>query len=234
MPDTVRLVADTRQGGTLARTHEGQPGLPRGRSHLPPRDVRASQRERLLHSVIAAVSESGYHGVTVADIVRRAKVSRAAFYEHFTNKQDCFLTATSEGRQALLTRVVAATRALSAGADDEQVLRAAVRAYLAFLAEEPAFARVFFVYMLAAGPVAARRLDAAPRLFADLNRRWHERGRERHPDWPAVPGEAYLALAGATSELVRAKVYAGRTGTLPDLEDTVVSLHLAVLAGRPW
>ena len=45
---------------------------------------------------------------------------------------------------------------------------------------------------------------------------------------------AYLALAGATGELVRAKVYAGRTRTLPDLEDTVVSLHLAVLAGRPW
>jgi len=123
---------------------------------------------------------------------------------------------------------------LPAGADDEGVLRAAVRAYLAFLAQEPAFARVFFVYMPAAGQVAARRLDAAPRLFADLNRRWHERARERHPDWPAVPGEAYLGLAGATSELVRAKVYAGRTGTLPDLEDTVVSLHLAVLAGRPW
>jgi hypothetical protein len=58
--------------GTLARTHEGQPGLPRGRSHLPRGDVRASHRERLLHSVIAAASESGYHGVTVADIVRRA------------------------------------------------------------------------------------------------------------------------------------------------------------------
>src|SRR5260370_38077187 len=112
MPDTVKPVADARQGGTLARTHEGQPGLPRGRSHLPPGDVRASQRERLLHSVIAAVSESGYHGVTVADIVRRAKVSRAAFYEHFTNKQDCFLTPTGEGRQAPLPRAAAATPAL--------------------------------------------------------------------------------------------------------------------------
>jgi len=29
-------------------------------------------------------------------------------------------------------------------------------------------------------------------------------------------------------------VYADRTDALPDLEDTVVSLHLAVLAGRPW
>jgi hypothetical protein len=40
-------VADTRHGGTLAGTHAGQPGLPRGRSRLPLRAVRASQRERL-------------------------------------------------------------------------------------------------------------------------------------------------------------------------------------------
>jgi len=227
-------VAETRQGGTLARTHEGEPGLPRGRSRLPPRAVRASQRERLLHSVIAAVSESGYPAATVADIVRRARVSRAAFYAHFANKEECFLAATGAGRELMLARVVSATRALPDGADDEDLLRAAYRGYLAFLADEPAFARVFHIYMPAAGPAAASRLDAAPRLFADLNRRWHQRARERHPDWPAVPPEAYLAVAGATAELVRSAVYAGRTDTLPDLEDTLGWLHLAVFAGRAW
>ena len=80
----------------------------------------------------------------------------------------------------------------------------------------------------------ASRLDAAPRRFAEMNRRWHERARERHPDWPAVSPEAYLALAGATAELARSMVYAGRTDALPDLEDTLVALNLAVLAGRPW
>jgi AcrR family transcriptional regulator len=48
--------------------------------------------------MIAAVSESGYLAVTIADIVRRARVSRAAFYAHFEDKEDCFLTATGEGR----------------------------------------------------------------------------------------------------------------------------------------
>ena len=227
-------MAETRQGGTLARTHEGRPGLPRGRSGLPLRAVRASQRERLLHSVIAAVSESGYPAVTVADIVRRARVSRAAFYAHFANKEECFLAATGEGRELMIARVVSATRAMPAGAGDEDLLRAACRAYLAFLADEPAFAQVFFIHMPAAGPAAVSRLDAAPRLFADLNRRWHQRARERQPEWPAVPGDAYLAVAGATAELVRSTVYAGRTDALPDLEDTLVSLHLAVFAGRPW
>jgi AcrR family transcriptional regulator len=227
-------VAETRQGGTLARTHEGEPGLPRGRSRLPPRAVRASQRERLLHAVIAAVSETGYPAVTVADIVRRARLSRAAFYANFANKEECFLAATGEGRELMIARVVSAARALPAGAGDEDLLRAACREYLAFLADEPAFARVFFIHMPAAGPAAASRLDAAPRLFADLNRRWHQRARERHPEWPAVPAEAYLALAGATAELVRSAVYAGLTDALPGLEDTLVSLHLAVFAGRAW
>src|SRR6266576_4533305 len=137
-------MAETRQAGMLARTHEGKPGLPRGRSHLPPPAVSASQRERLLRSVIAAVSERGYPAVTVADIVRPARVSRAAFYAHFADKEDCFLAATAEGRELMISQVVSATRALPAGSCDEEVLRAACRAYLAFLAGEPAFARVFY------------------------------------------------------------------------------------------
>jgi len=242
-------VAEPRQAGTLARTHEGQPGLPRGRSSLPQQDVRASQRQRLLRSAIAVISESGYQHVTVADIVRRAKVSRGAFYEHFANKEECFLAATAEGRELMLARVVSEARALSEGragsetraasqasadAAEEGLLRGAIRGYLAFLRDEPAFARVFYLHMPAAGEAAARRLDAGPRIFANLNQTWHERGRKRHPEWPVLPDEAYLALAGATVELVRSLVYSDRTEALPELEDTVVALHLTVMTGRPW
>jgi AcrR family transcriptional regulator len=227
-------VTDTRQGGTLARTHEGKPGLPRGRSRLPAVTVRESQRERLLRAMIAAVAEAGYAAVTVADIVRRAKVSRVAFYAHFADKPDCFLTATREGGQLMFARIVSATRALPAGTPDEDVLRTACRAFLAFLASERAFARVFYIGMPAAGPLAEERIEAAQHRFARLNRTWHQRARDRHPGWPDVPYEAYLALSGATAELVRSMVRNGQTHDIPGLEDTIVSLHLAVLAGRPW
>jgi AcrR family transcriptional regulator len=196
--------------------------------------VRASQRERLLRSVIAAVSEAGYLAVTVADIVRRARVSRAAFYAHFADKEDCFLAATAEGRDLMIAQVVSATRALPAEACDEEVLRVACRAYLTFLAAEPAFARVFYIHMPTAGPRAVDRLDAGSGLFADLNQKWHQRAREHHPEWPSVPSEAYLALAGATDELVRSMVRADSIDDLPELEETLVSLHLAVLAARAW
>jgi AcrR family transcriptional regulator len=222
------------QGGSLADTHEGKPGLPRGRSRLPAPAVQASQRDRLLRAVIAEAAEAGYPAVTVAGIVRRAKVSRAAFYAHFADKEDCFLAATGAGGQLLAERMLCATRALPREACDEEVLRAACRAFLGFLADEPAFARVFHIDMPAAGPRATARLDAAGTRFAEMTARWHRRARARHPEWHAVPADAYLALAGATAELVRSWVRAAQTHALANLEDTVVALHLAVLAACPW
>jgi AcrR family transcriptional regulator len=222
------------QGGSLAGTHDGKPGLPRGRSRLPIPDVRASQLRRLRRATVAAIAEAGYPAVTVADIVRRARVSRAAFYDHFADKEDAFLAATREGGQVMSDRVIAATRAVPSGAPDEDVLRAACRAFLEFLGTEPAFARVFYIDMPTAGPRAVERFEQAGRRFAVMTAKWHERARVRHPEWPAVPDDAYLGLAGAVAELVRVRVRADRTKALPELEDTLVWLHLSVLAARPW
>ena len=223
-----------RQEGVLAGTHEGEPGLPRGRSGLPAEEVRAAQRERLLRSVVAAVARRGFGETTVADIVRGARVSKAAFYAHFTDKEDCFLAATGQGRQLMINRVIAAAGALPPAASDEDVLRAGLRAFLEFLVRESTFSRAFYIDMPAVGPRAVERIENAQHSFARLNRAWHERARVAHPDWPAVPYEAYYALAGATTELIRAEVRQGRTETMASLEDALVCLHLAVLAARPW
>jgi AcrR family transcriptional regulator len=223
-----------RQEGVLARTHEGEPGLPRGRSGLPLNAVRGAQRERLLGAVIAAVGQTGFGNVTVADIVRCARVSRAAFYAHFTDKEDCFLAATRAGGMLMTDRVVAASRQQPADASAEATLQASIAAFLGFLAEEPTFARAFYIEMPAAGPRGVRQLEAGLHAFARLNRAWHRRARRDHPDWPAVPYQAYYALGGATTELVRAEVRTGTTDAITGLEDTLVALHLAVLAARPW
>jgi AcrR family transcriptional regulator len=220
--------------GTLAETHVGKPGLPRGRSRLPAPAVHASQRERLLQAAVAAVAQKGYPAVTVADIVRRAKVSRAAFYLHFRTKEDCFLAATRRGGEMLFDHVTEAARAMPEDAADEDCLRAGCRAFLRFLAGEPAFARVFYIEMPTAGTHSVERLHAAGSRYTEINAKWHRRARVRHPEWPEVPDEAYQALGGASAELVRSWVSAGKTEALGELEDVLVALHLAVLAGRPW
>jgi len=142
--------------------------------------------------------------------------------------------ATREGGRLLADRVAAAGRHQPAHVSAEAALRASIAAYLGFLAAEPAFARAFFIDMPAVGARAVQRLEAAQHGFARMTRKWHERARRENPCWPDVPYEAYLALAGATAELVRAEVRHDRIRGIPDLEDTLVALHLAILAARPW
>ena len=182
------------QEEALARTHEGEPGLPRGRSGLPTETVRAAQRERLLRAVIAAVASTGFTDLTVADIVRGARVSRAAFYIHFAGKEDCFLAATREGGWLMINQVAEAARRVPAGAGAEEALRAGIAAFLAFLAREPAFARAFYVDMPAAGP---------PRGPADRGRAAQLRpaepglARTRPPRPPGVAGRSLPGLLRA-------------------------------------
>ncbi|WP_214407641.1 TetR/AcrR family transcriptional regulator [Pseudonocardia lacus] len=225
-----------REGGSLSapRDERGGRGLPRGRSSLPASDVAADQHRRLLGAAVATVAEKGVHGVTVADIVRRARVSRATFYAHFTDKDSCVLAAGAHGWAQLVDAVTAAPRELPEDADAEQQLRTALRAFLRFLVDEPAFARLFYIDLPAIAEEGVTRHGAATHQFARLNQGWHERARRRHPDWPRVPFDAYVALVGAATELVGSRVHDGRIAELPDLEDTLTDLHMAVLAGRAW
>ena len=50
----------------------------------------------------------------------------------------------------------------------------------------------------------------------------------------AARGNPVDMVASATAELVRAEVRHGRTRAVTGLEDTLVALHLAVLAAQPW
>jgi AcrR family transcriptional regulator len=217
------------QGGLLARRHDADRGLPRGRSSLPVGDVRAAQRDRLTRAMVAAVAERGYAEVTVADVVATARVSRTSFYAQFADKEDCLFAATADGRRLMFARISAAVDDAPAGADDVALLRAGLRGYLTFLRDEPAFAVVFYLELPSVGRRGADRLADARRKLAARTAVWHARARGRHPDWPQVPAEVYRALTGATEELVREQVRAGATAGLPALEDVIVDLHIRLL-----
>lgn len=214
-------------GGSLARTHADRPGLPRGRSGLPAERVGTAHRDRLVRAMIAATAELGYPGAGVAEVVRRARVSRNAFYAHFADKQDCFLAAVDFGAATLFERIATASRAT----DPVERLRHGLRAYLGFLADEPEFARVFLIDIRSAGPAALARFAAAHARFAELNRRWHADLRAADASWPAVPDEVFTALVGAVHELVATQLRADGAAALPALEDTAVRVHLALLRG---
>src|SRR3954465_11736469 len=83
--------ADIGAAAELLSGGEGQ--FPSGIRSLPPDLGGAVQRGRLLAGMLRATAELGYREVSVQDVLERAGVSRPTFYEHFENKEDCFLAA---------------------------------------------------------------------------------------------------------------------------------------------
>jgi AcrR family transcriptional regulator len=202
--------------------------LPRG-SHGLDRDVvESSQRARLLEAVGRAVADKGYAAATIDDIVRGAGVSKKTFYEHFADKEGCFLAAYEAAAQELFLRVREAQ-----GTSDEWLerSRAGIRAYLHWLAAEPALARVFLIEVAAAGPRAAEARERMRDRYAELMRELHEEARADIPALPRLPEEVFHAAVAAVDELVVRRIREATAQRLPELEPILFYMQVALLAG---
>jgi AcrR family transcriptional regulator len=54
------------------------------------------QRARILAAAVDVLVELGYGGITVTQLVSRAGVSRKTFYEHFEDREGCFVAALED------------------------------------------------------------------------------------------------------------------------------------------
>ena len=204
--------------------------LPRGRHAAPRPVVRHAQRTRMLAAMVQAAADKGYARVAVADVIARAGVSRKTFYEQFANKDECFLAAYDATVDELLATIDDALEALAP--DWLEAQRAAVRAYLESLAASPHFAKAFLIEVLGAGPEAVNRRAAVQDRFAAQLRDVHRRARRDIPEIPEVPPHTFRAAVGAVTELVTAHVLERGAQTLPELEDAILDVQLALLVGR--
>jgi hypothetical protein len=109
--------------------------FPSGPRRLPGDLVRAIQRERLLVGMLRAVSECGYRSMNVQDVIERAGVSRPTFYEHFANKDDCFIAAFDTCAERLRDQVSVAAEA--GGEVWRDRIRGGFDALLTFTDNEP-------------------------------------------------------------------------------------------------
>lgn len=193
-----------------------------GRHGLSAEEVRASQRERIVAAMTAAVGEHGYHGVRVADVVWRAGVSRKTFYELFGGKDDCFAATYAVWIDRLLGLTFAAFDAQSEWVDQ---LRAGLTALLNALAYEPLVARVCFVEVLAAGPQAVQVRNEAMRGFAYI----YDSGRlESDGDLPGFTG---ISMVGGLSEILYREITAGATTELPQLVPELMYMSVLPFVG---
>ncbi len=204
--------------------------LPAGRHPLTREVVLASQRGRLLDAMAQAVAEHGYGATTVAHVVAHAGVSRKTYYEHFGDKEDCFLALYDTGIAYVLGRLAETVGDEASDEDPRQRIAAGLRTFLAVLAEEPAFSRAIIVEVHAAGAQAVRRRRAVLEAFAQRYEDINAQARANYSSIPALSHDIALAVVGAVLELVTLRIEDGRTPQLQELTEPLtdfVGSHVA-------
>jgi AcrR family transcriptional regulator len=171
--------------------------------------VEHQQRERILPAMIGVVAERGYANSRIVDVIEAAGVSRKTFYELFEDKEQCFLEAY-ERIVGMLLQVTIEAFDGDREAPWEERMRAAMSAFLEIMAEHPHAARFCIVEVLAAGPAAVARRDAALREFTFML----DEGRAQTSS--ELPGMTALALTGGVYELLYSEILHGATTRLPE------------------
>src|SRR5258707_12329010 len=129
--------------------------VPRGR-HAPPLEVRLSvQRRRLLEAAANEFARSGYAEASAEAISRAAGMSKATFYEHFANKEECILALFDAAAQEVFRATALTVGAADPESSYEDHLRRRLRAFLETLARYPEQSQTVLVVIIGAGPRAA-------------------------------------------------------------------------------
>jgi AcrR family transcriptional regulator len=215
---------------TAETTPSAQP-IPRGR-HAPPLEVRLEvQKHRLFDAAAIVFSKLGYAEASAEAISRQAGMSKATFYEHFANKEECLVALFEYATAALLEELVAASR--GAERNYEERHSAGLHAILQTFQDNPAMAQAILVETVGAGPRLAELRIAAFSGFAQVMYDQTVRAAEL-TGGPAFasPDDAF-AIVGAAFELVSRQLRTGEPERLLDLQPLIERLIIGLLSQPP-
>jgi AcrR family transcriptional regulator len=165
------------------------------------RDQPGGHRERLIAAMADSIAQRGYRDTTVADVVRLARTSRRNFYEHFVDRDACFLAlfdATNESLMAEIAEAVDPSATL-----DEQV-DTAVDTYIASVLDRPELYHRFVRELPGLGDAGAERAQAALEGFAQLLIGLVDSGRRAQPELTArsLDMDTAIIIVGGLRELL--------------------------------
>lgn len=179
-----------------------------------------SQRERIMRGAARVVVERGYDSLSIPAISGAAGVSNQTFYEHFESKRDALLAAFRAMAEEALR---AAGSAFSAEEGRPEAVGAGVRGLLRYLAGHELFARLAFLELPTAGPVA---LDEADRVLDRFT--GFLQPRLLPPQFEDSAGITTLhAIATGIWASIQYEIVRGRREALPALASQIVWIALA-------
>jgi AcrR family transcriptional regulator len=187
-----------------------------------PNQTEDSQQQRIVDAIIASCAEKTYAATTIADIVKRASISRTTFYKHFTNKRACFDAALG----SCITEIQAVAGAASSPSDcPPEAVRKAVDSVLQLMAENPALAQLVMSDAITVEPAILERYRSM--LLPALEGLWQGANEPQRPE----ASDPRLAF-GRAQVLIFNQIAAGRTGQLPELLPEIVYIALLPFAGH--
>lgn len=186
-------------------------------------------RDRLMAAMGESLMEKGFAGAVVADIVKRARVSRRTFYEEFDDRGECFL--------ALCDRATDVAReVISAAADpklswEEQSTRA-VDSYFAFMTVEPLLTRamLFEVYALGERGLAGHR--ETHHKFTEQMIELANRAHETDDSIREISYASAAAVVGAIYQLIQMAIEEEPRVTIDEARLAATDLVLAMATVR--
>jgi AcrR family transcriptional regulator len=189
--------------------------LPHGPHGLGREAVARHQRARLYGGMVESVYQRGYPGTSVAHVIALAGVSRRAFYEQFSNKEDCFLSTYDALVAASRKRVLQAWLSERGWANR---LYAACQMFLEGIAHDPRGANLVLVESVGIGRRGHERLQ----LTATAFERVVATGFSLTPDGIALPPLAPRAIVGGVRFVVMRRVREHRHEELAGLTDELL------------
>lgn len=182
---------------------------------MPRQDATAAATEphhtRLLQALAVVAAEKGLAAATVSDVVREAGVSKRTFYEHFSDKDACFLTLY---RQASASALRTLRDSVQPERSWQAQLESALHAYFSHLASGPQLLRTLFVEIHHLGEAGAAVRREVMRTLADFMRDTVNRDRDAAH---ALSDAMAMAAVGAITELVLDAIERGEQARLTDL-----------------
>jgi AcrR family transcriptional regulator len=164
--------------------------------------TREEQHARLMEGLAAAIREKGLAQTQVSDIVAHAHASRRTFYNHFEDKEACFVELMNTLSDAFLEAV---DRAIDREQPIATQIEQAIDTYLGLVTGDPALTSTF------ASPALGERTVVAQRegfeRYAELIVSVVESDSARDPKVAPITIErAYMLVSGLHQTLVRALV----------------------------
>lgn len=197
----------------------------RTREDQRPRGVLAgAQRERILNAAEQLIAEKGCSKATIEAIVKLAGVSSVTFYEHFEDKEACFVAAFD---RALEEARVGIREAVEDEPSWPDQVRAGLRALLEAIAADPARARMCLVEAQRGGPELRGSYEAAlDRAAAELRE-----GRALDSAPAGLSETLEEATAGGLAWLLREHLELGGGGSLEELLPRMIEIALSPYLG---